>query len=163
MRYLFGFLCVCALGMAPLVGCSDAQPECERAADCDDGDDCSVDVCDAANGACSNAPADDGTKCDFDGLPGQCMSGVCEVADQCPYPEGEISNEEYFQGVRCEEGLTEIFASRLLYPCSGYAFPCKDGCSIPPPCLCFNCSPCGDGRCQCELGENACNCPADCG
>jgi len=86
-----------------------------------------------------------------------------EVGDQCPYPEGEISNEEYFQGVRCEEGLTEIFASRLLYPCSGDAFPCKDGCSQPPPCLCFNCSPCGDGRCQCELGENACNCPADCG
>jgi len=25
MRYLFGFLCVCALGVAPLVGCSEAE------------------------------------------------------------------------------------------------------------------------------------------
>ena len=25
MRYLFGFLCVCALGLMPLVGCDDAE------------------------------------------------------------------------------------------------------------------------------------------
>jgi hypothetical protein len=25
MRYLFGFLCVCALGLVPIVGCSDAE------------------------------------------------------------------------------------------------------------------------------------------
>jgi len=93
MRYLFGFLCVCALGMAPLVGCSDAQPECERAADCDDGDDCSVDVCDPANGACSNTPADDGTKCDFDGLPGLCKAGVCEDAMLCEGVECNDDNE----------------------------------------------------------------------
>jgi hypothetical protein len=26
----------------------------------------------------------------------------------------------------------------------------------------FVCSPCGDGRCDAENGENRCNCPADC-
>jgi hypothetical protein len=112
VRYLLGFLCVCVLGVLPLVGCSDTVDR--------------------------------------------------EVDEQCAYPEGEISNEEYFQGVRCEEGLTEIFASRLLYPCSGESPTCENGCSLPPPCLCFNCSPCGDGQCQCEFGENACNCPIDC-
>lgn len=89
-------------------------------------------------------------------------SGSEAVGEQCAYPEGEISPEEYGQGVRCEEGLTQIVAARLLYPCSGDEFPCFDGCSGPPPCQCYNCTPCGDGRCQCELGENTCNCPEDC-
>jgi hypothetical protein len=29
MRYLFGFLCVCALGLVPLVGCGSSEPEAE--------------------------------------------------------------------------------------------------------------------------------------
>jgi len=91
-----------------------------------------------------------------------CSETSATVREQCAYPEGEISPEEYERGVRCEEGLTEIFAARLLFPCSGDEFMCVDGCSVPPPCLCFNCTPCGDGQCQCELGENACNCPEDC-
>ena len=35
MRYLFGFLCVCALAMMPLVGCSETASEpCEPGLDC---------------------------------------------------------------------------------------------------------------------------------
>jgi len=30
MRYLFGFLCVCALGLMPLVGCGEEGPECVK-------------------------------------------------------------------------------------------------------------------------------------
>ena len=40
MRYLFGFLCVCALGVVPLVGCGETAGECEGAvngAACSDG------------------------------------------------------------------------------------------------------------------------------
>jgi hypothetical protein len=29
MRYIFGFLCVCALGLVPLVGCGSSEPEAE--------------------------------------------------------------------------------------------------------------------------------------
>ncbi len=48
MRYLLGFLCVCALGVVPLLGCSENP--CQSDDDCDDGRECSEDVCVA--GAC---------------------------------------------------------------------------------------------------------------
>ncbi len=64
MRYLFGFLVVCALGVVPVVGCGETQPECERAADCDDQNDCTEDTCDPASGTCSHTPSADGTSCE---------------------------------------------------------------------------------------------------
>ena len=76
MRYLFGFLCVCALGVMPLVGCTDPLPErdsCEGV-ECDDGNECTEDVCDPANGTCGNTPADDGAICEA----GACQSGDCQ-------------------------------------------------------------------------------------
>jgi hypothetical protein len=90
MRYLFGFLYVCALGVMPLVGCSDTQPECESAEGCNDGNECTDDACSYASGTCSNTPVDDGTNCDFDGTAGLCISGVCEDATLC-------------EGVECED------------------------------------------------------------
>ena len=69
MRYLFGFLCVCALGMMPVVGCSEAAgtggsggvggdggggsggaPECQSPEDCDDGNECTEHNC--TDGVC---------------------------------------------------------------------------------------------------------------
>lgn len=79
MRYSFVFICACAFAVVPLVGCSDTQTKCESAADCNDGDDCTADACDPQSGTCSNALAVDGTRCDFGGLPGVCMSGAFEV------------------------------------------------------------------------------------
>ena len=75
MRYLLGFLCMCALGMVPLVGCveDDWVDHCETA-ECDDGNECTEDVCNPADGSCSNLNLADGSFCDA----GYCQSGECE-------------------------------------------------------------------------------------
>jgi len=124
MRYLFGFLCVCALGMVPLVGCSDTQPECETGADCNDDNECTNDICDSASGTCSNAPVDDGTDCTFDGVSGVCVSGVC--------------GENRCEGVMCEDDGNE---------CTGDVCNFADGtCNVPDGTSCSS-GACLDGAC----------------
>jgi hypothetical protein len=104
MHYLFGFLCICALGVVPLVGCSETTgdggsggtaggggtggdggmggdggtggiPECESAEDCDDENECTTDACDAANSSCENTPVREGSSCAADR--GGCYGGLC--------------------------------------------------------------------------------------
>jgi hypothetical protein len=64
MRYLFGFLCACAIGLMSTVGCG---PEagvmlCEGVS-CEDTE-CRTDgVCDASDGMCDYTPVADGTEC----------------------------------------------------------------------------------------------------
>ena len=59
----------------PAIGCLPGTP-----LDCDDGDYCTEDACDPADGSCSNAPVPDGTAC-YDGddctINDQCESGAC--------------------------------------------------------------------------------------
>jgi hypothetical protein len=62
MRYLFGLLCVCALGAMPMLGCGDEGPECRTAQDCDDGRPCTYDRCDS-EGQCYFPDKPDGTDC----------------------------------------------------------------------------------------------------
>ncbi len=90
MRYLFGFMCVCALGLMPLVGCSETSGTggsggtalCEGDDDCDDGNECTDDTCSA--GVCEFVAVPDRTGPDEPGgLPGEgttCGSyaGTCE-------------------------------------------------------------------------------------
>jgi hypothetical protein len=73
MRYLFGFICVCALGLMPLLGCETAPSalECESAEDCTDENECTADAC--TGGVCSNTPAENGAACSD----GACMDSVC--------------------------------------------------------------------------------------
>jgi len=103
MHYLFGFLCVCALGMMPLVGCDETQggggsggsagtggsagsggtggmPECQDPEDCDDATDCTDDTC--ADGICEHTPLEDGTACDESNecTTGTCADGECDTA-----------------------------------------------------------------------------------
>lgn len=78
MRYSFGFLCVCALGVLPLVGCVQAAPNLCGGVECDDGSVCTEDACDPATGTCEYAPVADGTACGDD--KGTCQDGTCEVA-----------------------------------------------------------------------------------
>jgi len=75
MRYLFGFTLVLALGVMPVVGCSEAA-ECQNAEDCNDGNDCSEDAC--IGGVCEHPPVADGTACGNDA--GTCQQGSCQVA-----------------------------------------------------------------------------------
>jgi hypothetical protein len=56
------------------VGCSQ----------CSDGSECTADTCDPVEEMCVQPPEADGTWCDFDGLPGLCIAGVCEEDPLCP-------------------------------------------------------------------------------
>jgi hypothetical protein len=97
MRYLFESLCVCALAVMLLVGCSESgggggtggtggADLCEGVA-CDDGNECTKDECRPANGSCSNTAVDDGAFCDA----GYCQSGQCEpIASVFPCDEQGI-------------------------------------------------------------------------
>jgi len=84
MRYLLGFLCVCALGVVPLVGCDlswDNSDPCEGVVCPDDGNECTNEFCSCVGlfctATCKSRPAADGTDCTFGGLSGVCVSGVC--------------------------------------------------------------------------------------
>jgi len=72
----------------------------------------------------------------------------------------EIAPGDYLGGVRCCAGLSEMAPGRIRHPCDT---PGKEGCNwdkctVDPPCFCFQCSPCGNGICEPQYGENACNC-----
>jgi hypothetical protein len=56
-------------------GSGNATPACVVAADCDDGNPCTVDLCDAA-GTCSSAPGNPGAVC-------RPAAGPCDIADKC--------------------------------------------------------------------------------
>jgi hypothetical protein len=53
--------------------------------DCGDDNECTHDLCDPADGSCSNDSWRDGLSCDFDGegAPGVCNAGACENAMLC--------------------------------------------------------------------------------
>ncbi len=109
MRYLLGFLCVCALGVLPVVGCGETQRECQSAEDCNDGNECTEDACNVASGTCSNTSVDDGRVCSFDGVSGVCVSGAC--------------GENLCEGVVCEDDDNE---------CTGDVCNFADGtCNVP--------------------------------
>ena len=118
MRYLFGFLCVCALGVMPLAGCSETTGngtrECESLRDCDDQDVCTFESC--VDGVCEYSPVcDDGNDCTeyrctptddwlvcSDPIPvadgtacagGTCLDGVCQLTGSVlPCTEQGIRN-----------------------------------------------------------------------
>ncbi|RZV49490.1 MAG: hypothetical protein EX268_18980, partial [Deltaproteobacteria bacterium] len=61
--------------------------------DCSDANECTQDVCEPADGTCSNPNEADGTTCDFSGLPGICAAGVCEDAMLCADVDCSDGNE----------------------------------------------------------------------
>ena len=82
MRYLFGFLCVCALGVMPMVGCGETEElrdPCEGVVCEDDGNQCTYDICDSEAGGCIYIWVEDTdrpTSCD-DGDDNQCTTAEC--------------------------------------------------------------------------------------
>ena len=134
MRYLFGFLCVCALGVMPLVGCSEAA-QCQSDKDCDDENACTDDGCNA--GSCDYIPND--ARCDFDdledfydGLDGICISGVCEEnpcddGNECTYDSPPADDGSCLAGPPCSG----------CRPCDWNGVPgvCIDGVCEEDPCL----------------------------
>jgi len=57
---------------------------------CDDTEQCTADSCDPQDGLCDFNAVTDDTPCNFNGLPGRCMSGVCEDAMLC---QGVVCND----------------------------------------------------------------------
>jgi hypothetical protein len=94
--------------------CEDALL-CEGV-DCTDGDDCTEDVCDPADGSCSNPVKTDGAVCDASGDPGECQSGICTALcditdcsdsnecteDLCEPADGSCSNPDESDGTICD-------------------------------------------------------------
>ena len=122
---------------------------------CNDGDDCTADVCDPANGSCSNPVEVDGMTCDFGGLPGMCASGTCEEAplcagvdcsdgqectiDICNPADGSCSHTDEPAGTTCDDGLGPLSGA-----CDGSG-ACQDICG-------FN-APCPDPGVQCQVAS----------
>jgi hypothetical protein len=52
-------------------------PVCSVAADCDDGNECTTDVCHLPGRYCTNDPLANGTSCEFGGVDGVCDAGAC--------------------------------------------------------------------------------------
>jgi hypothetical protein len=85
------------------VDCDDmsciGSPLCAEVAEicfsvyCDDGNECTVDACDPADGECGYTNVTDGMACDFGGMPGLCGAGVCEDAMLCAGVDCDDGNE----------------------------------------------------------------------
>ncbi len=65
--------CMLALGVSPVVGCSDPKGDPCAGAGCDDGNECTEDACNPSTGACDYVPLADGAFCEA----GACQSGEC--------------------------------------------------------------------------------------
>jgi hypothetical protein len=147
MRYLFGFLCVCALGLMPLMGCSETSgeggsggsagsggtggmPECQSPEDCDDGNECTVGTC--ANGACDSTPVTDGAACDESN---ECTTGMCAdgTCDATPVADGTACGDDAgtCQQSSCQVACTEQGIRDAIVAGGGpYTFDCGDGTTI---------------------------------
>ena len=86
--------------------------------ECNDENQCTEDICNQADGTCSNINLPDGAQCDFDGFPGVCWAGACVDAqlcrdvdcsddndctdDVCDPMDGSCSNPNKVEGAVCE-------------------------------------------------------------
>jgi len=148
---------------------------CEPGApqDCDDGNVCTNDSCDAGAGACRNTPSsgscDDGDPCTVGDVcnGGRCESGApkdCDDGDECTDDacdagSGECVNppiDPCIRGcgdVNCTEGISLADATAVLefdvglLECRAPTFGCSDFCDITPP---------GNGA-EAPPGDGACN------
>ena len=90
MRYLVGLMCVLALGVMPMVGCSDEETTGGTGGAAGDGGNGGEGGSDGI-GLTDCTGAEDGTECaylqDFGpGTSGRCLSEVCYVDDCAPHP-----------------------------------------------------------------------------
>ncbi|MBW1905178.1 MAG: hypothetical protein JRD92_12175 [Deltaproteobacteria bacterium] len=160
MRYLFGFLCVCALGVMPMAGCGENGGDDGRLCDgvvCPpDGNECTLEYCYYKAGTCESGRVADGKECDFDGLAGVCIQGVCA---EYPCQDGVICDDgdlctwdscDYISGT-CNFGPRCISSGCRV----GWCDPADGSCSFtaaPDGTSCGDCHEvCINGACECPL------------
>ena len=109
MRYLFGFICVLALGVVPLVGCTESGGvPCEDDVDCpDDNNACTEDYCEN-NGLCVYMPVE--CTADFN----DCTAEMCDPSVGCE--QTSVADGTQCAGGTCQTGVCELAGSVL--PCS---------------------------------------------
>jgi hypothetical protein len=138
MRYMLRLLCVCALGVMPLVGCfgdflEESDP-CEGVVCPEDGDECTVEFCvcfeTGCNAKCVSGPAVNGTDCTFDGIAGVCVSGMC--------------GENLCEGVLCDDADA----------CTDDTCDYLDGTCSFPPVMCDDYDSCTEDTCNPADGCN---------
>jgi hypothetical protein len=134
-------------------GGTGGTPKCESAADCDDKNECTTDVCDTRSGSCTNSVVQDGSPCGgethLDDPRGGCYAGSCNFvpvsvtvgekevvfdwsAERCEdldIPDGPA------KAVRAEDGEIVIFATHYSgnYLSRGSDFDTLERPCDPPP------------------------------
>ncbi len=90
-------------GMGGDGGMGGMADPCEDAATrCDDSNECTENVCNPADGVCTNPNETNGTSCDFSGQPGICTDGVCEDAMLCADAATRCDDENVCTQNLCE-------------------------------------------------------------
>ena len=151
MRYLVGFLRVCGLVLIAFIACIDfgggdddgqacglGENKCKDVVCDDDGNECTRD-CNPATGRCDYSPVYDGRECDFDGLPGVCIFGVCEE-DSCA---GVVCDD----GDECTQDVCDFRTGQCDYTPAADGTACNGGLGL-----------CADGVCDMLCVANVCRC-----
>lgn len=130
------------------------EPECNVAANCDDGDPCTDDICD--NFSCRNPVSPDQTSCSPDGgsrcVSGVCMEPECRTASQCN--DGRACTIDECVSFSCRNTQAGNGSS-----CGG-GNVCSNGdcvecinasdCGISDQCIFWSCS---SNRCQSDIRQ----------
>lgn len=165
MRVLWRFALPLAtlVTLAALLGTTEPRcvpiptaPDCVEDADCDTGDPCALDFCDATTGTCASTPLPDGTACDDGDLCTMydvCTAGICEGIpfddDISPDPCTDIVcdpvlgiYEVYLEWAPCDDGD----------PCTVDDTCMHGACMAGPPRDCDDGDPCTRDSCEPFLG-----------
>ncbi|MBW2719531.1 MAG: PKD domain-containing protein, partial [Deltaproteobacteria bacterium] len=128
--------------------------------DCDDGKECTLDLCDPETGDCKNAPVDDGTECDPPGLgDGICIEGECIDVDLCDGVEcPDTGNDCTVAVCNIGDGLCDEMNAENGTDCNEGSGLCAEGvCVIGTLCDEVDCSSSDDcvqdGMCDPSSGE----------
>jgi hypothetical protein len=114
MYKLILLVCVALLVVTPM--CTWLGDECSLDRDCDDGNECTNDVCKVRDLAaasypdyscadqtheryCAHSEVDDGSPCDAAGEPGMCTSGECQPSGEASEPivDGGVGDVGVFE------------------------------------------------------------------
>lgn len=144
MRYLIGFVCVCVLGLVPMVGCSSGNGKCQSDGDCNDGRECSEDYC--SDGACGHNLV----RCPCEAaLSDYCTGDECPTRDQAIVDALESCPTVWLaEAGRCGEGndIFDYVDSQSSYQSETQYFDTTGTLVAVTECTDCDCFFCSDGR-----------------
>ncbi len=160
MRNLFRLLCVCALGVGPLVGCDVdvgnvcivgpcPDPLCDDVVCPPDDNVCTTEYC--SGGSCYSRPVTDGRSCTYDGLSGVCVEGVCGE-NLCVEGVCDDGNECTDGGCAYVDGTCDFTPVVCEATCAEGTCDPADGCHFTTVEDGTECFENGPGCCVCKAG-----------